>query len=143
MSPPLIQRMEALASQIEQHSRRLQAISKADRYFSSGMWSFLAAAIGLQLMKARPGVVAGVALVGVVASLGSALFGRQAKSVQRRIESCREELGRLIAAVEASNTSSRTPLTIGFANLSGPDMDDIASKDAQIHRSDVHARRSH
>lgn len=97
-------------------------------------WTALIAAFAIKLFGGRPDLVIPLALVGAMCGLGSWIAGRIAKPIYAKAEEIRKASGRALAAIEEHSKNSESlkiPLTIGFANLSGADLDAIASEDAQ------------
>lgn len=97
-------------------------------------WTALIAAFAIKFFGGRPDLVIPLALFGAVCGLGSWIAGRIAKPIYAKAEEIRKASGRALAAIEEHSKNSeppKIPLTIGFANLSGADLNAIATEDAQ------------
>lgn len=97
-------------------------------------WTAVITAFSIKFFGGRPDLVIPLALVGAVCGLGSWITGRMAKPSYAKAEEIRKASGRALSAIEEHSKNSaplKVPLTIGFANLSGPDLAAIASEDAK------------
>ncbi|WP_235538008.1 hypothetical protein [Pelomonas sp. Root1217] len=124
--------LDDLNKAIKTDNQTIQALFKAQKILLAISGASVLAAVTLKFMGARAIVVIALGLIGGFSGLGTALLGRKIESLQKRVKPYGDELNRIIGAVERKEKSSPTPLTIGFANLSGKDLDGLASQDAEL-----------
>ena len=117
----------------------LALMTKARRlgYVQKGLlvlcYAALMAAIAIRLSGGRSAYVTLLGLLGGVSGFGGAIVGHMAKPVIARAREVATVIDRLMSGREEEKRNSppkKIPLTIGFANLSGGDLEQIASEDA-------------
>jgi hypothetical protein len=114
--------------------KRTQILIRVQVALTVLCWAALIAAFAIKFFGSRPDLVIPLALFGAMCGLGSWIAGRIAKPIYAKAEEIRKASERALAAIEEHSKNSeplKIPLTIGFANLSGADLNDIASEDAQ------------
>lgn len=131
MNADLMQRWAALTKALEGDTATLQSLRKAQMLLVAGCWVMVLAAVALKLMGALTQIVFMLGVLGACCGGASLLVGRKLATVRRRAESRRDEMQHMIEVVQRQEQSARIPLCIGFANLSGADLDDIAAEDAR------------
>lgn len=125
---------DELLAAITAARKRIQMLLRVQVGLTVLSWTALIAAFSIKFFGGRPDLVIPLALVGAMCGLGSWIAGRIAKPIYAKAEEIRKTSGRILAAIEEHSKNSeplKIPLTIGFANLSGADLEAIASEDAQ------------
>lgn len=131
MNTDVIKHVEGLTKSLEGDTAALRTLAKTQKLLIAACCLLLPTAVVLKSMGALSSVVISLALLASACGFGAALVGRRFASTQKKAEARREDLMRIIQAAEQHERAPRTPLAIGFANLSGPDLDDLAAQDAQ------------
>lgn len=124
---------ECLAA-INAASKRAKMLLRVQLGLTALCWALLIAAISIKFIGGRPDLVMPLALIGSMCGLGSWIVGRIAKSIYSKAEEIRKAAERALAAISENSKNPeplKIPLTIGFANLSGADLDAIVSEDAK------------
>jgi hypothetical protein len=113
--------------------KRAKWLGYAQKGLVALCYAALVAAFAIKLSGGRSTYVTLLALVGGISGLGSVLVGHLAKPIVAKAREVAKVIDRLMSGAERGKTKSvlhQIPLTVGFANLSGEDLSEIATEDA-------------
>lgn len=98
-------------------------------------WTSLIAAFSMKFITGYSNLVVPLALVGGVLGFCGWGVGKLANPYYSNADKVKKNLKYIVDAIDEKNTDvelTKIPLTIGFANLSGADLNAIASEDAEL-----------
>ncbi|MDG0852579.1 hypothetical protein [Roseateles puraquae] len=131
MNPELLKRWESLTSAAAGDARAAARWGKLRRMLGVASASLLFAFVALTLVNAAAGLTVALLVLGVATGVATAWAYREVHAVSRLADARQQEMQAIIEAVEQHEKTPRTPLAIGFANLCGPEMDDLVRQDAE------------
>lgn len=131
MNSELLKRWEGLTSAAADDAREAARWQKSRRLLGMAGASLLFTVLALTLVDAAAGLTTALVVLGGLSAVGAAWATRKVGDISRRAEARQQEMQDIIEAVEQHEKAPRTPLAIGFANLCGPEMDDLVRQDAE------------
>ncbi|MCF8203971.1 MAG: hypothetical protein K9J82_02765 [Methylotenera sp.] len=131
MNSEMLKRWESLTSAAADDARAAAQWTQIRRMLGVASASMLFAFVALTLVNAAVGITLTLLVLGVMTGIGTAWAYHEVSTLGRQAEACQQEMQAIIEAVEQHEKAPRTPLAIGFANLCGPEMDDLVRQDAE------------
>lgn len=113
--------------------KRAQRLGHVQKGLLSLCYAALIAGVAIKVSGGRSAYVILLGLVGGLSGLGSVIVGRIAKPIVAKAQEVARAIDRLMSNSHDEKPKpapQKIPLTIGFANLSGEDLAEIASEDA-------------
>lgn len=131
MNSELLKRWERLTSAAAVDAHAAALWGKLRRMLGVACASMLFAFVALTLVNAATGLTLALLVLGLMTGIGTAWAIWEVGTIGRRAEARQQEMQAIIEAVEQHEKAPRAPLAIGFANLCGPEMDDLVRQDAE------------
>lgn len=113
--------------------KRAQRLGHVQKGLLSLCYAALIGGVAIKVSGGRSAYVILLGLVGGLSGLGSVIVGRIAKPIVAKAQEVARVIDRLMSNSHDEKPKpalQKIPLTIGFANLSGEDLAEIASEDA-------------